>query len=135
MADSLHRNDVSSAIPMAHFDVASVFESSRRLFEVAAASQGHALDRVIRMNGELSRFVALRLERDRAAARELAGCGTPSEVADTYGRFFDTAVKEYAEEFGLLAGLCADQAREVVEDMQHQVEEAADPHVQDKDSA
>lgn len=114
----------ANASPVATADLEPLIVANQKSLKAASEANGHLLKRLATLNTELSRFIERRLEQDRKTARELAACTTPPEAFAAYGRFFERAVKQYSDEMGLLAGLVSDQAREAMEDMQHQVENA-----------
>ncbi|MEM8755882.1 MAG: phasin family protein [Pseudomonadota bacterium] len=113
--------------PIAPFDLEPMIAANQRGLQAVAEAQSHMFRRLTKMNSELFGFIDRRLERDREAAKELAGCKSPQEAVEVCARFTEAAIKDYSEEAGLIAGLYADQAREAMEDAQHQVETAIEP--------
>lgn len=113
--------------PVAPFDFEPVFAASQRGMQAAAEAQAHLVNRLTQINSELFGFVDRRLRRDRETAKDIAHCKNPQEMLEVCSRFAERAMKDYSEEVGLIAGLYADQAREAMEDAQHQVETAIEP--------
>ncbi|MEO0361738.1 MAG: hypothetical protein AAF322_11545, partial [Pseudomonadota bacterium] len=60
-------------------------------------------------------------------AHQIARCRNVQECVEVWSRFLETAIKDYADEATLMAGLYADQAKEAANDVQHQVERALEP--------
>lgn len=117
------QNNGTSIPVVPTFDIEPVFSAHQRGLKAISEAQEHMFHSMAKVSGELFHFVDRRLENDRETARQLAGCKSPQEAAAVYGKFFETAMQQYSREMGLLAGLYADQAREAIEDVQHQVEE------------
>ncbi|MEM7057117.1 MAG: phasin family protein [Pseudomonadota bacterium] len=115
---------VASMVPQ--FDLEPLIAASQRSLKAATEAQDHALRRMTKLNSEIYRFINRRLDQDRDMVKELATCKTPMDAAGVCGKFMENAVKQYSEEMGLMAGIYADQAREAVEDVQHQVEQTVD---------
>lgn len=107
---------------IAPLDLEPMIAANQRGLKAAAEAQAHLFARLNRMNAELFAFIDRRLQRDRETARAFAGCATPQEAAMVCARAAEAAVKDYTQEAGLLAGFCADHAREAVDDAQRQVE-------------
>ena len=112
--------------PVAPLDLEPMLAANQRNVQAMAEAQTHLIQRFSKMNAEMFNFINRRLERDRAAAREMATCKNAQEAAEGYASFAETAMKDYSEEFGVIAGIFADQTREVIEDAQHQVEAAVE---------
>ncbi|MEM9012534.1 MAG: phasin family protein [Pseudomonadota bacterium] len=127
------RFDAIAALP--GFDIEPLIAANQRGLKAAAEAQEHMLRRIAKMHEELFRFADRRLQHDRSTARELAACKSPQDAAAVCGKFFESAMKQYSEEVTLLAGLYADQARETMEDVQHQVEETVEPVLKRKNGA
>jgi hypothetical protein len=98
-------------------------EAGQRSLAAASEAQRHALERAGRVNDEGLRFMAQRLEENRRALGALAGCKGLPEALSVWSEYVDTAARQYSDEFGLMAGLCSDQLREAVEDVQHEAAE------------
>jgi len=111
----------------APFDIEPVIAMSQRNLRAGLEAQRQMLDRAARLNGEMLEFLDTRLEQDRKAAKELAGCKTMADALEVSAQFFETAFKQYSEEMGKVAGLCADQAKETMEDLRSQVSETIEP--------
>ena len=107
---------------IAPFDLEPVFAANQRGLKAAAEAQAHLFARLTKVNTELFSFVDRRLQRDREVARDLANCATPQEAAELCARFAESAIHDYSEEAGVLARICAEDAREAFEDAKHQVE-------------
>lgn len=115
--------DISEFTSMiAPFDLEPVLAANQRSLQAAAEAQAHLLARMTRVNEELFAFVDRRLARDRECAKRFASCSTPQEAVDICAQFVQAAFRDYSEEAGVLAGLYAEEAREAMEDAQHQVE-------------
>jgi hypothetical protein len=110
-------------MPMPQFDIEPLIAVNQRGVKAAAEAQDHMLRRVSAMSDEVFRFLDRRLERDREVVRELSSCRSPQDAVALYGQYFEETMKQYSEEMGLLAGLYSDQAREALEDAQHQIED------------
>lgn len=106
------------------FDVGGMIAANQRGFEAAAEAQRRMLGRMSQVTSEVMNFVGRRLERDRDTVRRLADCRSPQDAVALYGEFVESAVKEYTEEIGVLAGLCADQAQDVVAGARHLADDA-----------
>lgn len=98
--------------------------ASQRPFRAAAEAQRHALGRLGQFYGEGLRFMALRLEANRSAARHLAGCRNLPETVSAWTAYLDGTAQQYSEEFERVAGLCSTQTREVIDEVRHDVAEA-----------
>lgn len=122
--DSLKASDVRTIAPP--FDLEPLFAANQRAFRAAAEAQSHMLARMTKTSSEFFDFVNRRLAKDRSAAKEFSRCQTPQDLVAAYAAFVEAATKDYSEEISLLAGSYADQAREVMEDAQLQVEEVVD---------
>lgn len=125
-ATETQKNNASFMPTLPAFDLEPLIAANQRGLKAAAEAQEHMLHRMAKVSDELFRFVDRRLERDRETAKELGACKSPQDAAKVCGKFFETAVKEYSQEMGLLAGIYADQSREALEDAQHQFEESID---------
>lgn len=115
-------------------DMEPVVAANQRALKVAAEAQQHMLSRMTRVNSELFGFVSRRLEQDRCVVKEFSRCQTPQDMMSIYTKFAKQAMKDYSDQIGLLAGLYADQARERLKDVQHQVEEVIEPSAPPADS-
>ncbi|QIE54194.1 phasin family protein [Pikeienuella piscinae] len=124
-AAPLMPSDIKIAVPP--LDMEPVFAANQRALKAASEAQAHMISRVTKFNSELFGFVNRRLDQDRCAAKEISRCQTPQDMMSIYAKFAERAMKDYSEEIGLLAGIYADQAREALEDAQHQVEEVIEP--------
>jgi hypothetical protein len=102
-------------------DDMALIEAGRRNLETASEVQRRAFRRAGRVCDEGLRFVNRRVEENYRAMSALAGCQGLPEVVSVWSQYVDTAVWQYRDEFGLLAGLCSDQLRDAVEDLQHEV--------------
>lgn len=116
--------DAAAVTPV---DLEPLIVASQRSLKAASQANGHLLKRLVKLNSELTRFVERRLQQDRKTARELAACTNAPDALAVYGRYFERAVKQYSDEMGLLAGVFSDQAREAMDDVQHQIEETVEP--------
>lgn len=104
-----------------------VIEAGHRPLELAAEAQQHALERMGRFCDEGLRFLALRLEANRAAVQAFGGCRTVPETVSAWSAYLDSAAGDYSEEFERMAGLCTDQARAMLDEVQHEVAESLAP--------
>lgn len=120
---------------MPQFDFTSMLSANRRGLRAAHEAQSHMLRRMAEMNDELYQFADRRMQANRAAAEKLSECKSLPEVWGVCGTFVETAVQQYSEEMGLLAGVCADQAREAAQDIQEQVEEVIEPVLEEAEAA
>ena len=109
---------------MAPFDIQPLFAVNQRSFQAAAEANAQAMKRMSRVSEEMFRFVDQRLKQDRDVVKEFATCKSPQDAASVCGEFFQTAVQQYSEELGRLAGLYADQTIEALDDAQRQVDQA-----------
>lgn len=112
---------------MRDFDVSKMMVGGERGMKAMAEAQEHFIDRIARMNREIADFVDRRLRHDRETVHALAACKSPQEIVTVWGKFVETASRQYAEEFRTIAGLSVDQAREAIEDAQHEIEETVRP--------
>ena len=110
----------------AGFDFGAMFAANQTGMQALAQTQQQMMRGITRMNGEMLDFVNRRLENDRAAMREMAGCKTVSEALSVYSRFLQGMMKDYTEEATTLAGMCAEQARESVGEMQARMRETTE---------
>lgn len=118
------------------FDVGAMIAANQRGLEAAADAQREMLGRMSQVTSEVLNFVGRRIEHDRDTAKRLASCRSPQDAVALYGEFFESAVKEYTEEIGVLAGICADQARDAVTGVLQQAGDAASASKpEDKDAA
>lgn len=108
----------------APFNMEPLLAANQRGLQAAAEAQNHMIKRLASMNRELFNFVNRRLSSDRDTANELARCKSPEDAVAICAKAAEQAMKDYSEEVGYLAGAYAEQAQEVMEDVQHQVEEA-----------
>ena len=76
-----------------------------------------------KVNGELFRFFSQRLDHDRKTVQELSTCKSPQDAFGVWSAFMEKAATQYAEEMAALAGLYADQAREAMDNVSHEVDE------------
>lgn len=112
---------------MRDYDFANTMASGERGAKAMAEAQEHFIARLAKMNREIADFIDRRLSHDRETIQSLTACKTPQEVVAVWAKFLETATHQYAEEFGTIAGLNVDQAREVVEDTQHEIKETVEP--------
>lgn len=110
-------------MPVMPFDIEPMIAANQRGFTAAAEAQNHMMKRLAEINSELFGFVSRRLVRDRETAKELAKCHSPQDAVAVCAKFAETAMKDYSEEMGVLAGAYAQSAQQTMEDVQHQVEE------------
>ena len=112
---------------MRDFDVTKMMAGGERGMKAMAEAQEHFIERIAKMNREIAGFVDRRLKHDQETVHALAECKSPQEFVAVWGKFVETASRQYAEEFGTIAGMGVDQAREAVEDAQHEIEETVKP--------
>lgn len=112
---------------MRDFDFTKAMTGGGRSVQAMAEAQEHFIARLATMNKEVASFIDRRLTHDRDTVHALAECKTPQEAMAVWGKFVETASRHYAEEFGAIAGMSVDQAREAVEDAQHEIEETVRP--------
>ncbi|MEO1457878.1 MAG: phasin family protein [Pseudomonadota bacterium] len=103
------------------YDVQPFFEASRASFAAMADAQQRIMRRAMALGEEMMRFTEKRLTHDRETLSALAHCRTPKDAIALYGQFLDRAGKDYSEEAGKFAGLCADQTRELLTDTRDEV--------------
>ncbi|MEM8957689.1 MAG: phasin family protein, partial [Pseudomonadota bacterium] len=108
-------------------DLTNTMASGERGLKALAEAQEHFIARAAKMNREIADFIDRRLSHDCETVRSLSACKTPQEVVAVWAKFLETATHQYAKEFGTIAGLNVDQAREVVEDTQHEIKESVEP--------
>ncbi len=101
--------------------------SGARAFQAATVAQQHAVERAGRLYGEGMRFVTRRLEANRRAMHEMAGCRTLPDTLSTWNEYLETTARQYAEEIEAVTGLCAAQVREATEEVQREVGETLTP--------
>ncbi|GAB5469993.1 MAG: hypothetical protein Kilf2KO_30230 [Rhodospirillales bacterium] len=114
-------------MPTPSFDLQPVIAANQRGMKAVAEAQEHLFSRAVKMNEEIHRFVSRRLEHDRSTMQQLSTCKSPQEAFAVWGTFMEKATQQYSEGIGLLAELYADQAREAMEEVQHEVEESILP--------
>lgn len=112
---------------MRDFDMTKMMAGGERGMKAMAEAQEHFIARIAKMNREIADFIERRLTHDRETVHALAECKSPQECVEVWGKFVETASRQYAEEFGTIAGMGVDQAREAVEDAQHEIEETVQP--------
>lgn len=117
----------TEAFPMARFDASRLIEGNQRAMRAALEAQTHGLQHMAKIGSSVFEFVQRRLKQDADLAQKLGTCKTPQDAYAAYHDFFDTAVREYSDEFSSLAGLYADQTKEVMQDAERQVDELARP--------
>ncbi len=66
-------------------------------------------------NEELMAFGNNRLKEDMDMPQKLAGCKTPQEMMGVCLGFYQTAVKQYADEAGELTRICTEMSAEAPE--------------------
>lgn len=125
VAETPQADQVFSA--MRDFDVTKMMAGGERGAKAIAEAQEHFIARAAKMHREIANFVDRRLKHDQETVHALAECKSPQEFVAVWGKFVETASKQYAEEFGKIAGMSVDQAREAVEDAQHEIEETVKP--------
>ncbi|MEO1775356.1 MAG: phasin family protein [Pseudomonadota bacterium] len=109
------------------FDVSTMMAGGESGMKAMAEAQEHFIARVAKMHREIAGFVDRRLKHDRETVHALAECKSPQEFVTVWGKFAETASRQYVEELGTIAGMGVDQAREAVEDAQHEIEETVTP--------
>lgn len=112
---------------MQGFDLSQMFAGGDRGLKAMVEAQQHLIDRIATMNREIADFVERRLEHDRETLQDLGSCKTPQEAMVVWGKFVETASRQYADEMGTLASLTVDQAHEAVEDVQNEIRESSRP--------
>ncbi|HCI47045.1 MAG TPA: hypothetical protein DFI00_07110 [Rhodospirillaceae bacterium] len=111
----------TGAFPL--FDMEALICAHERSLKSAAEAQEHFFQQIISMNRECFKFIESRLEQDREALKSLGSCNCPGDVMKVYGQFFETAAKNYSDEFGRIASLYEKQVEEAVEDVKQQVDQ------------
>ncbi|MCR9085725.1 MAG: phasin family protein [Rhodobacteraceae bacterium] len=109
------------------YDFANTMASGERGMKAIAEAQEHFIARVATMNREIADFIDRRLTHDRETIQSLIACKTPQEAVAVWGKFLETVTHQYAREFGAIAGLNVDQAREAIKDAQHEIKETVKP--------
>ncbi|MGF1503491.1 MAG: phasin family protein [Paracoccaceae bacterium] len=109
------------------FDVNKLMVGGESGLRAMAEAQEHFIERLALVNREIAAFVDRRLKHDRETVHALAACKSPQELVAVWGKFVETASRQYAEEMGTLAGMGVDHAREAAEDVQHELEETMKP--------
>lgn len=107
------------------FDTSAMMAVNQKNLQHIAEAHQHIMRRMADMNAEVARFYSKRLEEDRQMIRDLSQCKNPQEAATVWGAFMETAAKDYTDEMGTIASLCADQAKETLDDVTDAVEDAA----------
>lgn len=108
-------------------DIAPIIEANQRGLQAAAQANSHALQRMAKVNKELFGFVTRRLDHDREAVKKLATCKSPQDAMALFGTFFETAMKQYSDEIGQLSAMYAEQTAEALADVEHEIDEIAEP--------
>lgn len=104
-------------------DIDPLLEANQRQFEAVAEANSQVLENVAKFNNEILQFVNQRLEHDRKVAKELAACSSPQEAYGVCGKFLESAMKQYSQEMGIIAGLYTDHLRQTIENTQNQLTE------------
>ncbi|MEL7139104.1 MAG: phasin family protein [Pseudomonadota bacterium] len=108
-------------------DFAAMTLGGERSLKAMATAHSRMIGRMARMNRACADFLERRLEHDRQTVMELADCRSPQEVAGVWTRFASTAAAQYAENFGAVASLAAEQGHEALADMRGEIEAAVQP--------
>jgi len=119
-------SDTHSSAATAPFDLTPMLAAGESGARAFAEAQTSMLTRMVEMNREMLDFVGRRLERDRETSRRMAKCQSLSEAGDLYSDFVQGMMRDYTEEMGALAGLCAEQARTMMGEMQAQMTRMAE---------
>lgn len=109
--------------PLAMFDFGSIIDANERGVTAFIDLNSHIVDRMTRMTHQMIGFVDKRLNEDADLAKRLMACDNPPEAVAIYGSFFQTALKDYADEFGRMAALCTDMTSETMEEAEKKLEE------------
>lgn len=109
---------------MREFDYSGLFAGGERSMKAFADAHGHFFASMAKMNQEIAGFVERRMEHDRMILTQLASCKSPQEAMSVWGSFVQTAANHYAEEMRTMTALGFDHAREVAEEVQHEMSEA-----------
>ena len=86
------------------FDVEAMFGMNQKLYKM-----------MMSCNEELISFGRNRLKEDLDMPQKLAGCKTPQDMMNVYLGFYQTAVKQYADEAGELTRICNEMTAEAPE--------------------
>jgi hypothetical protein len=121
MAKSEAKANKPGTIPSLDFD--PLLQANKRSVEAVAEANSQVLENVAKFNNEILQFVNQRLEHDRKVAKELAACSSPQEAYGVCGQFLESAMKQYSEEMGIIAGLYTDHLRQTIENTQNQLKE------------
>ena len=105
------------------FDMEAAICANERSLKFAVDMQEHFFKQIISMNREYYKFIERRLEKDRQVLKSLGNCNCPGDVMKVYGQFFETAAKNYSDEFSRIASLYEKQVEEAVEDVKQQVDQ------------
>lgn len=100
-----------------------LLQANQRGVEAVAEANSQVLENVAKFNSEILHFVNQRLDHDRKAAKELAACSSPQEAYEVCGKFLESAMKQYSDEMGIIAGLYTDHLRQTIENTQNQLKE------------
>jgi len=104
-----------------------LIEANQRGLAAMVEAQEHVLKRVTEIGSEMFQFADRRMAQDSETLNGLAACKSPLDAAQICGKFYETAMQQYFEEAGKLAGMCAVQAPEAIEDVLHVAEETTAP--------
>jgi hypothetical protein len=108
-------------------DASRLMEANQRTLRAALEAQSHGFQHCAKIGTSVFEFVQRRLKHDAELAQTLGAAKTPQDAYAAYHDFFDTAVREYSDEFTALATLYAEQTKEAMQDAEHQVDELARP--------
>ena len=102
---------------------------SRDGLRVAAVAQRQAFERLERLCEEGFRFAATRVEENRTTLRDLVQTPNLPDRMAIWSRYVERTVKQYSDNFGMLAGIYREQVRESVQDGADAAQAAADSKV------
>lgn len=108
-------------------DASRLVESNHRALRAALEAQSHGFRHMAKIGASVFDFVQRRLKHDAEFAQAVGTARNPQEAYEAYHDFFDTAVREYSDEFTALAGLYAEQTKEAMQEAERQVDELARP--------
>ena len=94
-----------------------LIDVGRRHLEAASLAQQHAVEGLARICEEGVRFTNLRMDENRRTFRQLASAQALPDTLSIWNEHFERTARQYGEEFGIVAGLCSDQARDAIGDL------------------
>ncbi|MEL6198322.1 MAG: phasin family protein, partial [Pseudomonadota bacterium] len=107
------------------FDPSAMMAANQSGLKHMADVHQQMMKRMADMNVEVTRFYTKRFDEDRKVFHELTQCKNPQEAITVWGAFMEQAAKDYAEEMGNIATLCATQAKATMDDVTDAVEDVA----------